>query len=174
MGSCKRELELQYLHAKNYFSLDVTTGNGEKGKAAVTQIRMFIGLPVCPCSTGSSSSTQANISGKNSKIHKMCARQGSTGRRLGGGSLVTSGNAQLSPNPAPQFVTQMSFFVPENSEQDAHGSVMTGHCNVWRKHQVDKHLYQKSSKAVQVLDLQLRLIPLTANKKWMQFFLHPP
>lgn len=104
----------------------------------------------------------------------MLQVRGSTSRGLGGGSLVTSGNAQLSPNPAPQFVTQTSFFLPENSEQDAHGSVMTGHCNVWRKHQVEKHFYQKSSKTVEVLDLQLRLIPVTANKKRMQLFLHHP
>lgn len=76
----------------------------------------------------------------------MLQVRGGTGRRLGGGSLVTSGNAQLSPNPAPQFVTQMSFFMTENSEQDAHGSVMTGHCNVWGKCQVEKHFYQKSTK----------------------------
>lgn len=71
VGSCKREVELQYLHGRNYFSLDVTAGNGERGKAAAAQIRRFIVLPACLCSTGrSSSSTQANVSGKDSKIHK--------------------------------------------------------------------------------------------------------
>lgn len=183
MGLCKRELELQYLHGKNYFCLDVTAGNGQKDKAAVTQIR-FIGLPVCPSSTGSSSSTQANINGKDSKIHtNVCqAREGfstlqvrgSTGRRLDGDSVVTRGDAQLSPKPAPQFVTQMSFLMSENTEQDAHGSTMTGGCNVWRKHQVKKHFYQKSSKTVEVLDLQLRLTPVTADKKWIQLFLQHP
>lgn len=119
---------------------------------------------------------------RTAKFTKMCARDGfgtlqvtgSTGRRLGGSSVVTSSDAQLAPNPAPQFVTQMSFLMTENSEQDAHGSVMTSGCNVCRKHQVEKHFYQKSSKTVEVLDLQLRLTPLTANKKWTQLFLHHP
>lgn len=145
MGSCEREVKLQHLHGQNCFSLDVTAGNGERGKAAVTQIRGFIVLPACLCSTGgSSSSTQANVSGKDSKIPiNVCQVRdgfgtlqvrGSTGRRLGGGSVVTSGDAQLSPTPAPQFVTQMAFLMSENSEQDARGSVTTGGCNVCRKH----------------------------------------
>lgn len=186
MGSCRKELELQYLHGKNYFSLDVTAGDGEKGKAAVNLIRRFIGLPVGPNSTGSSSSTHASISRKDSKIHiNVCQERegfstlqvrGSTGRRLGRDSVVTSGDAQLSPKPAPQFVTQMSFLMSGNTEQDAHGSIVTAGCNVWRKQQVEKqHFYQESSKTVEVLDLQLRLTPVTANKKWMQLFLqHPP
>lgn len=174
MGSCKKELELQYLHGKNYFSLDVTAGDGEKGKAAVNLIRRFIGLPVGPNSTGSSSSTHASISGKDSKIHiNVCqAREGfstlqvrgSTGRRLGRDSVVTSGDAQLSPKPAPQFVTQMSFLMSGNTEQDAHGSIVTAGCNVWRQHQVEKqHFYQESFKTVEVLDLQLRLTPVTRS-----------
>lgn len=106
VGSCKREPELQYFHGKSYFCLDVTAGSGEKGKAAVTQIRRFAGLPVRPCSTGRSSSTQADISGKNRKIHINCARQGmasarsrSEGAQAGGwvGARGDHSDAQLSP-----------------------------------------------------------------------------